>query len=50
MDLLTTFLAVAGSIIGTIVLRLVSSEIEAWLPKLTRFLIDQATKRLPEHE
>lgn len=50
MDLVTAILAIAGSIIAAVVLKLVSSEIEAWLPNLTRFLIDQATKRLPEHE
>lgn len=49
MDILTAMLAIS-SVVGALFLKLLLSEIEAWLPRLACFLIARAVVRLPELE
>jgi hypothetical protein len=49
MDLLTILVAF-GAIVGGFLLKLIGSEIQDWLPFVSRWLIDYATARLPPDE
>jgi hypothetical protein len=50
MDHLIAALALAGSIVGAILSKLLASEVEAWLRTLAHRSIERAVRRLPEHE
>lgn len=50
MDIMTALLTLIASVVGAVLLKLLSSEVEAWLPKLAHRVIDRATRGVPESE